>query len=98
MRTQVAGRGQLFFMLLIHRLRQPAAWPGRSPWLDSDGGILTWVYDYKTDTWTEMKPKLSPSGSDLRFMAFDPVNNVTINVCRAGPAKQTWVYRYRKAE
>lgn len=58
----------------------------------------TWVYDYPTDTWTEMKPKLSPSGSDVRFMAFDPVNNVAINVCRAGAAKQTWVYRYKKGE
>lgn len=66
----------------------------------SEGRSYTdmWAYDYKADTWTEMKPKLSPPGSDVRFMAFDPVNNVAINVCRAGPAKQTWVYRYKKAE
>lgn len=53
----------------------------------------TWVYDYKADTWTEMKPKNSPlAGATVRFMAFDPVNNVAINVARG----QTWVYRLRK--
>jgi hypothetical protein len=55
----------------------------------------TWVYDYKADTWTEMKPKDSPEGSSVRFMAFDPVNNVAINV-NGGAKKQTWVYRYKK--
>jgi hypothetical protein len=65
----------------------------------SDGRYYTdtWVYDYKADTWTEMQPKLAPSGSDIRFMAFDPVNNVAINVA-GGSKKQTWVYRYCKAE
>jgi hypothetical protein len=38
----------------------------------------------------------SPSGSDVRFMAFDPVNNVAINV-EGGSKKQTWVYRYKRA-
>ncbi len=57
----------------------------------------TWVYDYRADTWTEMKPKVAPSGSSVRFMAFDPVNNVAINVNDGGPRKQTWVYRYHKA-
>jgi hypothetical protein len=55
----------------------------------------TWVYDYKGDTWTEMKPKSCPPGSALRFMAFDPVNNVAINVTGDGARKQTWVYRYQ---
>jgi hypothetical protein len=58
----------------------------------------TWVYDYQKDTWTEMKPKLFPSGSSVRFMAYDPVNNVAINVTGHGAKKQTWVYRYRKAK
>jgi hypothetical protein len=31
-------------------------------------------------------------------MAFDPVNNVAINVNGNGAKKQTWVYRYKKAE
>ncbi len=56
----------------------------------------TWVYDYKTDAWTEMKPKAAPPNSAVRFMAFDPVNNVAVNVTGAGGGKQTWVYRYRK--
>jgi N-acetylneuraminic acid mutarotase len=58
----------------------------------------TWVYDYQTDTWTEMKPTTAPTGSSLRFMAFDPVNNVAVNVNGNGAKKQTWVYRYRKVE
>jgi peptidyl-prolyl cis-trans isomerase A (cyclophilin A) len=53
----------------------------------------TWAYDYKADTWTEMKPTVFPSGSAVRFMAFDPVNNVTINVTGDVARKQTWVYR-----
>jgi hypothetical protein len=31
-------------------------------------------------------------------MAFDPVNNVAINVTGDVAKKQTWVYRYRKVE
>jgi hypothetical protein len=61
----------------------------------------TWVYDYKANTWTEMKPAAHPKSShSLRFMAFDPVNNVAINVVPAaqGGGKETWVYRYKKAE
>jgi hypothetical protein len=53
----------------------------------------TWVYDYKTDTWTSMKPKNAPpAGSTVRFMAFDPVNNVAVNVVGG----KTWVYRFKK--
>jgi N-acetylneuraminic acid mutarotase len=56
----------------------------------------TWVYDYKADTWTEMEPASSPpSGSTVRCLAFDPVNNVAVNVVNAGRGKQTWVYRFR---
>ena len=40
---------------------------------------------------------MTPPGSGVRFMAFDPVNNVAVNVTGAGANKQTWVYRYRKA-
>jgi hypothetical protein len=57
----------------------------------------TWVYDYKADTWTEMKPRNFPAASTtVRFMAFDPVNNVAVNVVNAGNRKQTWVYRFQK--
>jgi hypothetical protein len=56
----------------------------------------TWVYDYRADTWTEMKPKNFPTaGSTVRFMAFDPVNNVAINVVNGPKEKQTWVYRFK---
>jgi len=57
----------------------------------------TWVYDFAKNTWTEMKPAVHPGGSDVRFMAYDPVNNVAINVARQGPNKETWVYRYKAA-
>src|SRR5262249_50925527 len=64
----------------------PKRWDGRT-YED------TWVYDYKTDTWTNMKPKNSPpAGSTVRFMAFDPLNNVAINVVGG----KTWVYRFKK--
>jgi hypothetical protein len=57
----------------------------------------TWAYDYKAGTWTEMKPTESPpAGSTVRFMAFDPVNNVAVNVANSGSSKQTWVYRFKK--
>jgi hypothetical protein len=56
----------------------------------------TWAYDYKANAWTEMKPKVCPSGSGVRFMAFDPVNNVAVNVTGHVPGKQTWVYRYKR--
>ena len=57
----------------------------------------TWVYDYAKNTWTEMNPTEHPRGSDVRFMAFDPVNNVAINVA-GGSKKETWVYRYKTAK
>jgi hypothetical protein len=57
----------------------------------------TWVYDYAANTWTEMKPAAHPKGSDVRFMAFDPINNVAVNVT-GGSKKETWVYRYKAAK
>jgi hypothetical protein len=55
----------------------------------------TWVYNYATNVWTEMTPQVHPKGSDVRFMAFDPINNVAINVA-GGVKKETWVYRYNR--
>ena len=55
----------------------------------------TWVYDYAANTWTEMKPAAHPKRGDGRFMAYDPVNNVAINVARGPKEKETWVYRYK---
>ena len=57
----------------------------------------TWIYDYPANVWTEMSPAVHPRGSDVRFMAYDPVNNVAINVA-GGSKKETWVYRYRTAK
>ena len=60
----------------------------------------TWVYDYKANTWTEMKPAVHPEyGHALRFMAYDPVNNVAIDVMpddTRACGKKTWVYRYKR--
>jgi hypothetical protein len=57
----------------------------------------TWVFDYSKKTWTEMTPAERPKRSDVRFMAFDPVNNVAINVS-GGVKKETWAYRYKVAK
>lgn len=32
----------------------------------------TWVYDYNTDTWTQMKPDNSPPGQNAHAMTYDP--------------------------
>lgn len=32
----------------------------------------TWVYDYKADTWTQMKPPTSPMAMNYHAMAYDP--------------------------
>jgi hypothetical protein len=57
----------------------------------------TWAYDYKAGAWTQMKPRASPASSAARFMAFDPVASVAVNVSAEGNRKETWVYRYKKA-
>jgi len=32
---------------------------------------VTWAFDYNTDTWTEMKPPVSPPGRDSHLMTYD---------------------------
>jgi len=68
--------------------------------LEGKDYLDTWVYDYKANAWTEMKPAAHPQYAwHLRYMAFDPVNNVAINVVRGegGYNKNTWAYRYKRA-
>ena len=35
----------------------------------------TWVYDYNTDTWTEMQPEVSPPARAYHGMDYDPEND-----------------------
>lgn len=42
------------------------------PWTYGQGIFdETWVYDYDTDTWTEMKPKVHPPGRNYQGMTYD---------------------------
>jgi hypothetical protein len=62
----------------------------------------TWVFDSSTNTWTEMKPRTSPSPRDRGAMAYDAANGVCVLVGgKRGPDKNledTWVYDLAKNE
>jgi hypothetical protein len=38
----------------------------------------TWVYDFNTDSWTEMQPDVSPPGRGYHGMAYDPQSDRTL--------------------
>lgn len=38
----------------------------------------TWAYDYNTDTWTEMKPEISPPGQAFHALTYDPTTDRVI--------------------
>lgn len=58
----------------------------------------TWVYKYSTNTWTNMKPIVSPSPRQQHQMAYDPVNRVTVlfGGHNGSPNfyNELWVYDY----
>lgn len=39
----------------------------------------TWAYDYNTDTWTEMKPDVSPIAQNLQGMTYNPATDRVIS-------------------
>ena len=59
----------------------------------------TWAYDYNTDTWTEMKPVVSPPGRNFQSMVYDPKADRVImwgggGVTDADSDTSVWVYDY----
>jgi len=53
----------------------------------------TWVYNLSTNTWTQMHPKVSPSGRSSQSMAYDSQNGVVVLYGGAGVYKaETWTY------
>lgn len=57
----------------------------------------TWVYDYDSDTWTEMTPDSSPPARGYSAMAHDPVSNRAVlfgGSTHPDPLNDTWVYDY----
>jgi N-acetylneuraminic acid mutarotase len=57
----------------------------------------TWVYDYTSNAWTQMQPKLSPEPRNYGGMAYDPKADRTI-ICGGGDFekafKPLWGYDY----
>lgn len=58
----------------------------------------TWVYKYATNTWTNMKPAISPSPRQQHQMAFDPVHRVAVMFGGHNGTpnfyNELWVYDY----
>lgn len=58
----------------------------------------TWVYDYNSNTWTQMQPNINPEPRNFQGMAYDPKSNRTIvwgGSDFAGPSpKPLWSYDY----
>lgn len=61
----------------------------------------TWAYDYNTDTWTEMKPAVSPPGRNFQSMVYDSKADRVIlwggwGNPDVGNDRSLWVYDYHK--
>ncbi len=61
----------------------------------------TWVYDYNSNTWTNMSPPTMPQGRNAHLMAYDEESDRTIlfSGSETGPWtwtcwNDTWVYNY----
>ncbi len=60
----------------------------------------TWAYDYDTNTWTNMQPKLSPPGMNLYTMTYDSaadrivVLGYTVGFTSPEKTEHTWLYDY----
>ncbi|MCX5973612.1 MAG: hypothetical protein NTU59_02835 [Coprothermobacterota bacterium] len=56
----------------------------------------TWVYDYPTNSWTEMHPPSAPSGRSGHSMFYDPVHRVVVLYGGQGPGaiSDAWAYDY----
>lgn len=53
----------------------------------------TWAYDFSTDTWTQMRPSLSPSGQNYHCMAYDSKADRIVSVGWE-TERYIWTYDY----
>ncbi len=65
-------------------------------WLGSGPSYETWLYDYNTDTWTEVVPAASPTAYAAQAIAYDTGSGQAVlfggAATGAGPTNETWVY------
>jgi hypothetical protein len=54
---------------------------------------VTWSYDVRTNTWTDLKPRNGPGNPWVGAMDFDAEHNVF--VLMSFKDKQVWAYRHR---
>jgi len=57
---------------------------------------LTWTYDVRSNTWTDLKAKNGPGNPWVGAMDFDPEHNVF--VLFSFKDKQVWAYRHKAVE
>lgn len=57
---------------------------------------ITWTYDVRTNTWTDLKAKNGPGNPWVGAMDFDPEHNVL--VLFSFRDKQVWAYRHKAVE
>jgi len=62
------------------------------------GGSLfndTWAYDFNTDSWTEMKPSISPSARTHHYMTYDAESDRVIVWAGSGTScRNVWAYDF----
>ena len=54
---------------------------------------ITWAYDVRTNTWTDLGAKNGPGNPWVGAMDFDPEHNVV--VLFSFKDKQVWAYRHK---
>ena len=54
---------------------------------------MTWSYDVRSNTWTDLKAKNGPGNPWVGAMGFDPEHNVCVLFNFRD--KQVWAYRHR---
>jgi HEAT repeat protein len=86
----VAGGGMVYDpfhkVLLLHGGKKKTQFGGPDD-------ALTWSYDVRTNTWTDLKAKNGPGNPWVGAMDFDPEHNVCVLFNFRD--KQVWAYRHR---
>jgi hypothetical protein len=55
---------------------------------------ITWTYDVRTNTWTDLQVKTGPGNPWVGAMDFDPEHNVYVLFNHND--KQVWAFRYKE--
>ena len=59
----------------------------------------TWVYDFESNTWTELHPNTQPSPRSDSSIAYDPVNDVVVlfsgYLLNDTHLQDTWIYSFK---